>query len=107
MSERHPFATRKGAAFRLAILNRDHWLCQMCGCLLTEGRTHPRAAVVDHLIPVALRPDLAYDPANCRAVCKADHDGACQSIERRHWPDAEVIARAKRLTKGDGAIWTC
>ena len=32
------------------------------------------ATVVDHIIPIAERPDLRLDPANLRPMCKRCHD---------------------------------
>lgn len=90
----HWFSTRQGRAFRESILVRDLFTCQMCGCIVTTGRTHPRSAVVDHLRPVALRPDLERDPGNCRCVCRACHS-TCDSIEKRLGSDVEAVARAK------------
>lgn len=104
----HVFSTRRGRAFRLTILDRDLWTCQMCGVLLRTGRTDMASAAVDHVRPVELRPDLAFDEANCRAVCRACH-ATCDSIEKRHSGDAEAIAEAKlagrkpgRMERADG-----
>ena len=83
---------------RLAILHRDLFTCQMCDTILTGGRHNPRAAVVDHLMPEALRPDLFLDDSNLRSVCKACHDGPCASIEARHEGDADAIRAAKLAT---------
>lgn len=90
----HFFATRRGRAFRDSILIRDLFTCQMCGVLVTKGRSGDRSAVVDHLRPVSLRPDLERDPDNCRCVCRGCH-AACDSIEKQHHPDADLIAEAK------------
>lgn len=91
----HIFATRRGRAFRNSILLRDLWSCQMCGAMLIQGRKSPRAAVVDHLRPTELRPDLALDGGNCQATCKQCHDTVCKSLELRHWPNADAIRQAK------------
>ena len=90
----HFFATRQGRKFRDAILLRDLYTCQMCGVVVKDGRAHSRSAVVDHIRPVALRPDLERDEANCRCVCRACH-ATCDSIEKQHSPDADLIAEAK------------
>lgn len=82
-------------AFRLRILDRDLWTCQMCGVLLREGKRDKRSAVVDHLIPVVLREDLFLEPRNVRACCKRCHDTVCSSIERRYPGDAKEILRRK------------
>ncbi len=90
----HPFATRRGRSFRLSILVRDAWTCQMCATVLTDGRADPRSAVVDHVRPIDLRPDLTWDEANLRAVCRDCH-AICDGIEKRLRPDADAIAKAK------------
>ena len=86
-------------SIRLTIIARDQWQCGMCRCLLTEGKKDPRAAVVDHIIPAAMRPDLFYAPDNLWAVCKACHDGPCASIEARH-RGYEAIRAAKMDRRG-------
>jgi 5-methylcytosine-specific restriction endonuclease McrA len=48
--------------FRLAILARDNYICQIRGSLCTY-----RANKVDHIIPVT-RANMK-DPLNCRAAC--------------------------------------
>lgn len=92
---RHIFATRKGRAFRRLILRRDNHTCQMCHLIVIDGRQHIASAVVDHIEPIELAPEKALDPANCRTVCKACHDGPCQTIEHKHQGDAEAIRKAK------------
>ena len=91
----HPFSTKRGKAFRRAILLRDIFTCQMCGTLLREGRKDSRAAVVDHVKPIDLCPDLTWDESNCRSVCRRCH-AVCDSIEKRLSPDSEAISAAKR-----------
>ena len=90
----HPFATARGQRFRLSILARDLWQCQMCGVMLRDGKRDKRSAAVDHTKPIDLRPDLTWDKDNCRSVCRACH-AVCDSIEKRLRPDAEAIAAAK------------
>ncbi|EBA18388.1 prophage LambdaSo, holin, putative [Roseobacter sp. SK209-2-6] len=81
--------------FRLTILKRDLWACKMCGRALVTGRKPKASAVVDHLIPAHLRPDLFFEAENNRSVCKGCHDGPCQSIEAKHGRDEEAIKAAK------------
>ncbi|MEX5600713.1 HNH endonuclease [Pseudophaeobacter sp. C1-32P7] len=59
-----------------------------------RGRAGDRAAVVDHLRPWRLRPDLAFDLSNLQLICRSCH-ATCDSIEKNNWPDAELIAEAK------------
>jgi 5-methylcytosine-specific restriction endonuclease McrA len=95
MAQSNEYTTPRWARFKAAIIRRDMGICQMCGAALVIGRKHHRSAVVDHIRPAVLRPDLFYDPENTRAVCKRCHDTDCQRIERRHAGDAEAIAQAK------------
>lgn len=68
---------------RLSILDRDLWTCQMCGVLLTEGKTRPTDAVVDHKTPHRGDAALFWDSGNLWSVCKWDHDTTCAAIEAR------------------------
>ncbi|GJO37399.1 hypothetical protein NJB1604_02110 [Mycobacterium marinum] len=52
---------------RPAILERDGYACQ----IRYEGICTGYATVVDKIIPAALRPDLAYEPANTRRSLSA------------------------------------
>ena len=53
---------------RLQVLARDGWRCQLCSADLKNG---PKGfAHVDHILPVAERPDLRLDPNNLRALCR-------------------------------------
>ena len=98
----HPFAGRAGSAFRTRIAAKlyadQHGKCAMCGDTINpslRGTKGSRAAVLDHIRPHRIRPDLSRDPANLHLVCKSCHDGTCASIEARHWPDADRIATEK------------
>lgn len=96
MGERmaHFFSTERGKRIRQRVLVRDMYLCQMCGTSTTTGRKASNSAVVDHVAPVALRPDLVDDMANLRCVCRRCH-AACDSIEKRLSPDSDAIVAAK------------
>jgi 5-methylcytosine-specific restriction protein A len=50
-------------AFRLYILDRDHWLCtlRLPGCTTTAEHAH-------HIVPLA-RGGAKYDPDNCASAC--------------------------------------
>jgi hypothetical protein len=56
-------------AWRLAVLERDNWQCKACGRVC--GRK--REAHADHIIPVAVRPDLRYEVDNGRCLCHSCH----------------------------------
>ncbi len=75
-------------ATRERILKRDLYTCQQCGCGLTTGRRHPRAAVVHHLIPHHGDAELFWCPDDgLDASCKQCHDGPKQSEEARGYSD--------------------
>jgi len=59
-------STRRWQALRQVILERDGWACVGCG----ERR---KRLEVDHIKPVRLRPDLAFEPANLQALCGPCH----------------------------------
>ncbi|WP_068115251.1 HNH endonuclease [Tropicimonas marinistellae] len=90
----HPFSTRRGRKVRDAVVQRDLCLCQMCGCIVVSGRSDPRAAIVDHVRPWRLMPELRYVLSNLRLVCRDCH-AVCLSIEARFAGDAEMIAAEK------------
>lgn len=94
--------TSRWAKLRTAIMVRDGGVCRMCGVQVIRGRRDPRSAVIDHIKPRALCPDLAWDEANLQTTCKACHDGPCASIEARHGSDVEAIAREKALYRPVG-----
>lgn len=71
---RDPFYTsRAWRAFRLRILDRDGWLCQM----RTPGVCTVQATTVNHIIPRSVAPDLSMDESNNEAACRPcnSHDG--------------------------------
>ncbi|MCH2131958.1 MAG: HNH endonuclease, partial [Pirellulaceae bacterium] len=80
---------------RPQILERDSWTCRMCGIYLSSGKIKRYSAVVDHIRPHGLAPDLCLEPSNLWAVCKGCHDGPCQSIELKYAGDADAIAAAE------------
>ena len=47
----------------------DQPLCRFC---LDEGVMTPTDEI-DHIVPVAQRPDLRLDPSNLRGLCKSHH----------------------------------
>lgn len=68
--EQRPNAHRRGydAAWdkvRKRVLERDKYLCRYC---LDKGILTPTNAV-DHVIPIAERPDLRLDESNLKAAC--------------------------------------
>jgi 5-methylcytosine-specific restriction endonuclease McrA len=59
-------------AVRAQVL-RDEPVCRECA---RRGMTEP-ATQVDHVVPVAVAPELAFDPTNCQPVCTACHARKC------------------------------
>ena len=59
-------ATRRWQVLRLAILERDGWKCRQCGAKRCRLE-------IDHIKPVRLDPDQAFDPANLQALCSSCH----------------------------------
>lgn len=53
------------AAVRLQAKRRDNWMCVQCG---SRYRLE-----VDHIEPVRLRPDLAFELANLQTLCGPCH----------------------------------
>jgi predicted kinase len=84
------YNSKRWKATRERILLRDLYNCQMpgCGVGLTTGRTHPRAAVVDHKTPHNGDPELFWCPdEGLQSTCKKCHDRVKQAIERRGYSD--------------------
>ena len=94
-ADRRFYSSQAWRSLRLVILLRDGYRCCMCGTILKAGRRGDRAAIVDHIRPLALRPDLGLDEGNLWSVCSGCHDRTCTSIEARHAGDADAIAAAK------------
>lgn len=76
------YATKAWQQLRTGILARDGYMCQRCGVMLTQGRKHKTAAVVNHKTPHKGDLELFYDVGNLEAVCKHCHDGKIQRQER-------------------------
>lgn len=73
---------------REAALKRDGYQCRRCKVFLQEGRREPESAVVHHVEPVELRPDLAFELDNLESVCKLCHDGDLAREELQGYSDA-------------------
>lgn len=76
-----PTAARPSGGLRWRVLMRDLFTCQRCGYL----SRHPRASdmVADHIRPHRGDELLFWAEGNLQCLCKACHDGAKQSEERR------------------------
>lgn len=67
---RWPYCDPRWTAVRHAVLARDGWACLVC----RRGRQHGTILDVDHVIAWAERPDLAFDLANLRTLCRLHHN---------------------------------
>jgi 5-methylcytosine-specific restriction endonuclease McrA len=74
---------RRWPALRLQALRRDGWRCVQC------GRRH--RLEVDHIEPVAKRPDLAFCLDNLQTLCGPHHatKTAIDTGRRKLTPEAE------------------
>lgn len=65
--KRAPFyGTQAWRRLRQAVLERDHYWCQVC--------RRRWANTVHHIIPIEERPDLALDMDNCQGICQICHN---------------------------------
>ena len=55
---------------RILILNRDKWICYICGKKLAGSD-----ATVDHIVSIADDPSLRLTPSNLAACCRACNSG--------------------------------
>ena len=68
------YSNAKWRKTRLKVLARDHFECVMCNA---EGRltiNQKQSLEVDHIKELEIRPDLAYELSNLRALCKFHHN---------------------------------
>lgn len=97
---RDPVAARvyrssRWTAVRARVL-RDHPLCTSCAA---AGRTE-LASQVDHIVPVRVRPDLAYDPTNCQPLCTVCHAAKSQAERRSGGVGGDADSHALRPESG-------
>lgn len=91
---RHITRGPRWRALRMAVLERDGWACVDCGA---RGRLE-----CDHVQPVRLRPDLAFDPDNLAARCPSCHSAKTRvevgnpapTYDRQGWRQAVVALMA-------------
>ncbi|WP_097082392.1 HNH endonuclease [Rhodobacter sp. JA431] len=95
-------STRRWQVLRQQILERDGWACRCCG--------ERRRLEVDHIQPVRLRPDLAFDPRNLQALCPRCHTRKTRiecghkpkSPARKAWDAAVADLAAETLPLNEG-----
>ena len=75
VAESRPNAYRRGytdgrhRAWRKAVLVRDAYTCRHCARVCgKKGEAH-----ADHIVPVAVRPDLRYEVDNGQCLCASCH----------------------------------
>lgn len=94
-------STRRWQVLRHAIMERDDWKCRCCGA---RGRLE-----IDHIRPVRLAPDRAYDPANLQALCgpchtrktriECGHPAPIRSPEQDAWAEAVANLATNETSK--------
>jgi len=74
-TKRNPFyESPRWRKLREQIRRRDNFTCRVCG-------VQSRRVVVDHIVPLRVRPDLGLHPANLQLLCPACHGGAKRAAE--------------------------
>lgn len=73
------YKTARWQRLRWSVLERDQFTCRRCGRI--EGDT--RLLVADHVQPHRGDEALFWEAGNLQCLCKACHDSAKQSEERR------------------------
>ncbi len=94
---KHVTSTRRWQVLRQQILERDEWKCRHCG--------DRRRLEIDHIKPVRLAPELAFEPSNLQALCgpchtrktriECGHPASIQSPARDAWAQAVADLAAK------------
>jgi 5-methylcytosine-specific restriction endonuclease McrA len=70
-----------------------------CDPLKVHGSVPAWTEEVHHIIPLAERPDLAFEAANLACVCRACH-ARVDAMERRGEPTAHLFPCAAQPTRG-------
>ena len=76
--------------WRKAVFERDHYICQICG---KKGNDDLNA---DHILPLSLCPEKAYDISNGRTLCESCH---------KNTPTFSGKIKKWALTQGYGKEW--
>ena len=77
---RWPYCDPRWTHLTRYIKARDGYRCMVCG-------RAARILDVDHIIPWAEQPDLAFDPSNLRTLCRLHHNRKTHSRRKnsRRW----------------------
>jgi 5-methylcytosine-specific restriction protein A len=99
-SRRDPVAARiyrspRWVAVRAQVL-RDEPVCRVCAA---AGRTE-LATQVDHVVGVAVRPDLAFDRTNLQPLCTVCHAAKSTAERRPEGVGGTSISHASRPESG-------
>ena len=89
------YRSSRWTAVRARVL-RDHPLCVSCEA---AGRTE-LASQVDHVVPVRVSPDLAFDRANLQPLCTACHAAKSQAERRPGGVGGSADSHASRPESG-------
>lgn len=86
-------------AFRIRILQRDYYWCQVCNKRF--------ANTVHHKIPRTERPDLALDEDNCESICAICHNQEHPEKGRKgqRKKEAPEGVRVESFQKKGGEFW--
>lgn len=76
------YKTARWQRLRLFVLQRDGYICQQTGVLLTGKSPEPDSPVVDHITPHRGDPELFWDASNLQSVSKSWHDSTKQALEK-------------------------
>lgn len=65
--------------WRRAVFERDGYACVMC------GDDRGRNLEADHIVPVALKPELMLETENGRTLCKKCHEKVTVEFNKMYW----------------------
>lgn len=77
-SKNWPYSDRRYRKLRAHVI-REEKVCRIC---ITYGRTSV-ARIVDHITPIEIRPDLAFERTNLQALCRPCSDSKTAKENRR------------------------
>jgi 5-methylcytosine-specific restriction endonuclease McrA len=83
---RRPTSVERGYTWqyrqqRIAVLDRDGWICFSCGRKLDNNN-----ATIDHIVPVSRDLSLSEDSHNMRAMCRSCNSSRGNRVTRSRIP---------------------